>query len=79
MYLQQVSLYLIIYRLAEGKAWGTQTITRQQLTEMKFEPRNIRTQIDTVATIELGTAATTVVTGNRSKISNTESADEGSN
>ncbi|CAL1705416.1 unnamed protein product [Somion occarium] len=55
---QQISSYLIIYRLAEGRAWGTRTLSEQTLTAMDFKPRstprNGTTQTDH---LELGTSS----------------------
>ncbi|KZV66050.1 hypothetical protein PENSPDRAFT_585881 [Peniophora sp. CONT] len=34
---QQISAYLIIYRLADGKAWKTTTLTREMLSRIVFD------------------------------------------
>ncbi|KAI0033278.1 hypothetical protein K488DRAFT_48014 [Vararia minispora EC-137] len=36
---QQISTYLIIYRLADGRAWNRDTLTRETLTTMQFDDR----------------------------------------
>lgn len=50
MELQQIANYLIIYRLAEGKAWGKDTLA--QHTTMKFGGTR---QTTTMTTTDIGT------------------------
>ena len=46
---QQISTYLIIYRLADGKAWKTTTLARETLSTMAFDPEARKTERETQA------------------------------
>ncbi|KZV76099.1 hypothetical protein PENSPDRAFT_748031 [Peniophora sp. CONT] len=46
---QQISAYLIIYRLADGKAWKTTTLARKTLSTMAFDAEARKTERDTQA------------------------------
>lgn len=45
--MQQISTYLIIYRLADGKAWKTTTLARETLSTMAFDAAARKTERDT--------------------------------
>ncbi|VDC04348.1 unnamed protein product [Peniophora sp. CBMAI 1063] len=46
---QQISTYLIIYRLADGKAWKTTTLARETLTTMAFDAEARKTEHESQA------------------------------
>ncbi|KAJ3484765.1 hypothetical protein NLI96_g5420 [Meripilus lineatus] len=52
---QQIATYLIIYRLAEGRAWNSSTIAQETLTQMNFAPKD---RVQRTDEIELGDPAT---------------------
>ncbi|KAI0034801.1 hypothetical protein K488DRAFT_44707 [Vararia minispora EC-137] len=45
---QQISTYLIIYRLADGRAWRADTLAHETLTTMQFDERPARAKAATV-------------------------------
>ncbi len=54
---QQIATYLIIYRLAEGRAWNSSTISQETLSQMNFAPKS-RVHKTVTDAIDLGGTTT---------------------
>jgi len=56
---QQISTYLIIYRLADGRAWKTTTLARETITTMAFDPNARKTTVQHTKSTVLSASAYT--------------------